>query len=145
MVAAESRRIARLATDAGITVAYEFHDGTLTDTTQSAVALLEAAPDMRTLWQPPHGLPHDQRIGSLNAILPWLAHVHAFYWSGQPRVRHPLDQGAPLWTQVLEVLAQSQHDRAILLEFVDGDDVEQFRRDARTLCAWIEQCNRRTP
>src|SRR3954467_2439407 len=54
MIVAESRRIAQLASQAGVIVAYEFHAGTLTDTTESALALLEAVEGMRTLWQPPH-------------------------------------------------------------------------------------------
>jgi sugar phosphate isomerase/epimerase len=50
----DSRRIASIAGQRGMTVSYEFHAGTLTDTAESAVALLTAvdAAGLKTYWQP---------------------------------------------------------------------------------------------
>jgi sugar phosphate isomerase/epimerase len=138
-IVAESRRIAQLASQAGVTVAYEFHANTLTDTTASALALLEAVEGMRTLWQPPHEIGLAAQLDSLRAILPWLANVHAFAWRGAAHERLPLADGAELWQAVLDILPNTGRDHAVLLEFVAGDDPRNLLRDAATLSAWLER------
>jgi 3-dehydroshikimate dehydratase len=137
-IVAESRRIAQLASQAGVTVAYEFHAGTLTDTTESALALLEAVEGIRTLWQPPHEISLTAQLDSLRVILPWLANIHAFTWRGAARERLPLADGAKLWQPALEILTHSGRDHAVLLEFVAGDDPRNLLRDAATLNAWLD-------
>ncbi len=136
-IVAESRRIAQLASQAGVTVAYEFHANTLTDTTASALALLEAVEGMRTLWQPPHEIDLAAQLASLRAILPWLANVHAFTWRGAANQRLPLSEGAKLWQAALDILPNSGRDHAVLLEFVTNDDPRNLLRDAATLNAWL--------
>jgi 3-dehydroshikimate dehydratase len=139
MLVAESRRIARLSSQANVTLAYEFHEHTLTDTTESALALLQAAKGMRTLWQPPHKIEPAAQLDSLRAILPWLTNVHAFAWRGAAHERLPLANGAKLWQPALNIIASSGRDHAVLLEFVAGDDPRNLLRDAATLNAWLER------
>jgi sugar phosphate isomerase/epimerase len=136
-IVAESRRIARLASQAGVAVAYEFHANTLTDTTASAIDLLRAAAGMRTLWQPPHDLSIADQIGSLRAALPWLANLHAFTWRGTPRERLALADGADLWRPAIDIVAGCAGDHAVLLEFVAGDDPRNLARDAAALNGWL--------
>jgi sugar phosphate isomerase/epimerase len=143
LIVAESRRIAQLAQQAGILVAYEFHANTLTDTTESALDLLRAADGMRTLWQPPHQIAVEAQLGSLRAILPWLANVHAFTWRGANNQRLPLADGAALWQPALDILVDSGRDHAVLLEFVAGDDPRNLLRDAATLNGWLVRSQRR--
>jgi len=137
-IAAESRRIAGLAASAGVSVAFEFHDGTLTDTLPSALELLQAAEGMQTLWQPPHDMLLEERLSTLRAVLPWLTNVHAFSWRGQPRRRLPLAGAGALWQAALETIAQTGREHAVLLEFVNGDDPHQLARDAATLNHWLQ-------
>jgi 3-dehydroshikimate dehydratase len=137
-IAAESRRIARLASQAGVTLAYEFHANTLTDTIESALELLQAAEGMHTLWQPPHDLEPAAQLAGLRAILPWLENLHAFTWRGPARDRLPLADGAKLWQPALQIAASSGRDHAVLLEFVAGDDPRNLLRDAATLNGWLE-------
>src|SRR3954447_20836740 len=139
MIVAEARRIAQLASQAGVIVAYEFHAGTLTDTTESALALLEAVEGMRTLWQPPHEIGLTAQLASLRAMLPWLANVHAFTWRGPTHERLALAEGAKLWQPALEILPNSARNHAVLLEFVAGDDPRNLLRDAATLNTWLER------
>jgi 3-dehydroshikimate dehydratase len=141
-IVAEARRIARLARQAGVALAYEFHTNTLTDTTASALDLLRAAEGVQTLWQPPHAIGPEAQIESLQAILPWLANVHAFTWRGSDRLRLPLDAGAALWQPALATLAGSGRDHAVLLEFVADDDPQNLLRDAATLNGWLDSLNR---
>jgi 3-dehydroshikimate dehydratase len=137
----ESRRIAQLARQAGVKLAYEFHERTLTDTTESALDLLHAAEGMYTLWQPPHEIEPEAQLDSLRAMLPWLANVHAFTWRGAAHQRLPLADGAALWQPALDILAGSGRDHAVLLEFVAGDDARNLLRDAAALNGWLGAIN----
>jgi hypothetical protein len=51
-------------------------------------------------------------------------------------VRLPLADGADRWREYLRVLAGS--DRWALMEFVAGDDPQNFLRDAATLRDWLK-------
>ena len=75
----ESRRIAELARAKEMTIAYEFHGGTLADTDETAVRLVKevAHPHMKSYWQ----IPMDRDAeASLNAVLPWLVNIHVFFY-----------------------------------------------------------------
>lgn len=139
-VAAESMEIAETAAAAGITISYEFHANTLTDTTQSATALLLAAPhtNLYTLWQPPNGQSAEYCQEGLRAVLPRVSNIHAFHWWPSGAEKHPLAAGEARWNTYLEILREGgRGDAAILLEFVKGDDPAQFLEDAATLRAWV--------
>lgn len=133
MVIEQSRRAVALAAQHGIALAYEFHGNTLTDTKDSALALLHDVPNMRTLWQPPHDVSEAERLDGLRAVLPWLANLHIFHWHTPDRTRLPLGDGADLWRQRLKMVASTRRSIAALLEFVRDDDPEQFLRDAAVL------------
>jgi sugar phosphate isomerase/epimerase len=138
-VVLETRRIAALAHDAGVKVALEFHAQTLTDTTDSALRLLESVdhPALRSLWQPGNGWTPAVRRDSLRALAPWLEHVHVFHWTDQ-NARLPLVDGAGDWPDYLRELAEIRPGAAALLEFVAGDDPGRFLHDAATLKSWLE-------
>lgn len=132
-VIAQSQHAVALAQQAGIDVAYEFHENTLTDTLPSTLDLLRAARGMKTLWQPPHNLSPAEQIAGLLAVLPWLANVHVFHWRPADRARLPLREGAALWSVRLAIATSTGRDVATLLEFVQKDAVDQLTEDARTL------------
>lgn len=134
-VAEDALRCADLAASRNIRLAYEFHQGTLTDTTESARELLDATahPFIKTLWQPPHGLSLEDCLASLRAVLPRLEHVHVFHWWPDPSCRLPLADGRDRWTAYLEELRANSKDCALLLEFVRGDDPACLAEDAKTL------------
>jgi 3-dehydroshikimate dehydratase len=104
-----SRRIADRAASAGVTVAYEFHAGTLTDTNGSTRTLLEA-------------VAHDN--------------VHVFSW-GAAGERLPLADGEAGWMQYLRKIASTGRDHFVMLEFVQDDAPGSFLRDAATLRQWL--------
>lgn len=78
-----------------MTVAFEYHAGTLTDTAASANALLAAIDDprVRTLWQPPIGMAAAECERTLRAVLDRLEDVHVFHWWPDHRTRRPLEAG----------------------------------------------------
>jgi 3-dehydroshikimate dehydratase len=122
----------------GLVVATEFHGGTLTDDVGSAVELLGAVgrPNLRTLWQPPVGMDPTPALAGLNRVAPWLSNVHVFHWWPDARDRRPLAEGEAHWAAYLPAAAAAGSAYASL-EFVAGDDVDQFRRDAATLRRWL--------
>jgi 3-dehydroshikimate dehydratase len=116
-----------------VPVALEFHGGTLTDTSQSALQVLEAVnhPRLKALWQPANDRSFAARLEDLRALQPFLANLHVFHWGdGGYNERLPLEEGAAPWRQYLP---KAQSASWALLEFVRDDSVESFERDARTL------------
>jgi 3-dehydroshikimate dehydratase len=138
--------VAAAAANRGMTVSLEYHGGTLTATAASTTALLTevAAANLFCYWQPSYWIAdrsvaddaHDVRVLSAR-----LAHFHVYEWDTDG-ARHALAAGADRWPRALgaidETTAQWAGPRVAFLEFVAHDSPEAFRRDAATLCAWIE-------
>lgn len=142
LVIDESRRIADQAAQAGKTVSFEFHGGTLTDTNESARWLIEqiSHPAIRCYWQPPLGHSDTYCLAGLHSILAWLSHVHVFQWDAD-HTRHPLIAGANRWLKYLGSIAPTASDHFAMLEFVNDDCDKQFLADASTLMDWIRDLN----
>jgi len=132
-VVEESHRISALAREAGITLSFEYHGNTLTDTGKSARRLMRAISrdNVSSYWQPPVGLEIAQQIEGLVQIAPWLGNIHVFWWKIHDRL--PLADGIEAWRQYMDVIRPLQGDRFCLLEFVRGDDPGQFLADAAAL------------
>ena len=135
--------IATDAAAAGVTVSFEFHAKTLTDTLESAVELLAAtaASGMRSYWQPPSGWTPAARLAALHAMMPYLTNLHVYHW--QAHDRRPLADGSAEWAEYLAaVTAHTDAPRWALLEFVRHDDPEQLVADAAALRHWLDCANR---
>ncbi|NBD38539.1 MAG: TIM barrel protein [Verrucomicrobia bacterium] len=130
-----SRLLADMAAHKGLIVASEYHNGTVTDTPESAARFLEEVdhPNYQTLWQPHNGAPYETALASLKQVLPRLANLHVFHWWPDAAHRLPLADGRERWQGYFEVAAASGRDHDCLLEFVRNDDPAQFLEDARTL------------
>lgn len=136
-VADAIRALCTEAAPRGITVSTEFHQGTLTDHWESAVRLAEEVErdNFRLYWQPNQFRDHDYNVTALRRVLPHLSGVHVFHWLG--RDKFPLSDGERFWRDFLDILADSEHDHPLYMEFVADDTEEQFRRDAETLHRWL--------
>ena len=142
-IAGESRVIAAAAAREGIVVAFEFHGGTLTDTSASALSLLAGAgcDNLRCYWQPVDGEDAAANVESLRALAGHLANVHVFHWDGgRPRA---LAEGQDHWRQYLAEMAATEGDRFAMLEFVRDDEPAAFADDAATLKQWLAQLQAR--
>jgi sugar phosphate isomerase/epimerase len=141
-VVADSRRIADLAQEAGLVVAYEYHGNTLTDTQASAIKLLKAVDHdaVKCYWQPPGGASVEENLAALDNLLPWLANVHVFSWrtTDEGRERMPLAAMPDAWQRYFEKINSAGGSVHALLEFVRDDTPEQFLKDAATLKGWVE-------
>ncbi len=123
-------------------VACEFHGGTLCDSGQAALQVLEAVahPNLKMLWQPANGASIAARLSDLRAVKPHLANLHVFQWGpGGGGDKRSLGEGRAQWQQYLSEAGQDDADRWALLEFVRGDEPAQLERDAGTLLSWLAQ------
>lgn len=126
----DARRIADMANAHGVTIAFEYHRHTLTETAESALALLQAIArdNVKTYWQLNPELTHAKNLAELAAVSPWLENIHVFHWTRHGR-RLPLEAGAGAWRAYLGAAGP----KAAILEFVKGDSSAQCRRDAQQL------------
>jgi len=136
----DSWRIAALAGEAGLTIAYEYHPNTLTDTDAAAQRLLAAVDHdaVLTYWQPPVAQDVEANVCALQAILPRLANIHVYSWrrTNGDTERMPLDAMAGPWHRYLETVEAGGRQHYAMIEFVRGDTPEQFLEDAETLKRW---------
>jgi 3-dehydroshikimate dehydratase len=133
--------IAELAGAAGLTVACEWHGGTLTDTAESAKALFTEVdhPAFRTYWQPHRMMAVHACLEDMNTALPLLVGLHVFQWNILTGDREPLVDGEEAWRQYLAAAWPAMPDGSFaLLEFVKDDDPKQFLTDAATLLKWLK-------
>lgn len=130
----EAKLIAEMAAAEGIKVALEWHRGTLTDTNQSSMLLLEEAnhSNLYCLWQPTPELSMKERCEGLHelAARKKLLNLHTYYWEGD--IRRPFSEGIHEWARYLKQI-DSREDRYMLMEFVKDNTFEQFRSDAAAL------------
>jgi sugar phosphate isomerase/epimerase len=143
MIVNESRRIADIAHCAGLTISFEYHSGTLTDTNASALRLLQSvdSPGIRSFWQPPNGRQADYCIAGLNAIVPWLTNLHIFHWTQPGNIRRPLAEGREIWRMYLTAAVTSGQNHFASIEFAADDDPKVFLSDAATLKEWLLENN----
>jgi 3-dehydroshikimate dehydratase len=134
----EARDCAELAQAAGLTLSFEYHGNTLTDTNESALRFLEEVDHsaVRSYWQPRNGKPIDYSLSGLKEIAKYLSNVHVFHWITS-KERFALEEGAQAWAQYLDAIHSIPGNRYAMIEFVKGDAPEQFLADARTLRAWL--------
>lgn len=130
------REAAGIAAARGLSVALEFHAGTLADTAAEALRLLDDVGHdaLSTYWQPPVGEPDNRALDGLRLVLGRVSAIHVFsWWPGQ--TRRPLHDRARLWRPALELAAAAPVD--LLLEFVPGDDPAVLPRETATLQSWL--------
>jgi 3-dehydroshikimate dehydratase len=130
----------KAATD-GIEVSLEFHGGTLADTSEAAIRLVDevARPNLSTYWQPPNGVETAECVRGLQSMLRHVRNVHVFHWWPDHEHRLPLQTGADRWREYFRILAQDPGRRHASLEFVRNGEIDQFKKDALTLHELLDQ------
>ncbi len=126
---------AELASASGLSISYECHANTLTDTPESAAELYaDTLHDaIHSYWQPPNGVGVEEALASLEVTLPRLLNVHAFHWWPDPSTRLPLAEGRDRWIRYLDRIRMAGLQPDVLLEFLPGDDPNLLAVEAATL------------
>lgn len=136
----EAVMCAELAAEEGLTMSFEYHGGTLTNTCDSALALMREInrPNVSLYWQPNQYEDVEFNVSALKRVLPFVSNIHVFAWDarGGSCIRFPLADHAAAWKRYLDIIASDKKERSLLLEFVKDDSAEQFSADAKTLNEW---------
>jgi sugar phosphate isomerase/epimerase len=122
-----------------ISLALEFHSGTLADTAPTTLRVLEAVGrrTLSTYWQPTVGAGVDAVLDEYRAIADHVSAAHVFsWWPAHDRL--PLRARDALWTRFFgEAQSAPAPPRDALLEFVPGDDPAMLRGEAATLRSYL--------
>ncbi len=129
----DARRCADLADARGLVIAFEYHGGTLTDESESAVRLMQEVghPACRLYWQPEFAKSPEAIVEGLLAARPYLAAWHVFAWNPD-HTRRPLSDGITRWRSWIELVPEAR-ELPCLLEFVPGDDPDILPREVDAL------------
>lgn len=124
------RTAAEKAAACGIGIAFEYHRGTLTQTKEGAVWLLEHLPmeNVTTYWQPNPDITFEEQLQEIDDVKDRLSYLHVFAWE-KGNIRFPLEHAAGKWKEYFT----RAKAKAALIEFVAGDTPEQFLADAAVL------------
>ncbi|MDR6867154.1 sugar phosphate isomerase/epimerase [Microbacterium resistens] len=128
------------ADDRGMTLALEYHGGTLADTPEAVLGLLGAVGStaLTTYWQPTVAASDETALAEYALLADRVSAVHVFSW--WPRTeRLPLRDREALWRGFgLAANAASRPPRDALLEFVPGDDPSVLAAEARSLRQYLQ-------
>ncbi|MBQ9151395.1 MAG: sugar phosphate isomerase/epimerase [Clostridia bacterium] len=135
--ATEAKTVSRMAAERGLTVAFEYHHGTLTDTAASALSLMQAVdePNCRLYWQPEFAKSPEVVLSELEAVAPWVDLCHVFQWNPD-HSRRPLADGTAVWREFLARIP-GWEGKPLLLEFVPQDDPAILPVEAESLRAIV--------
>ena len=124
------RKAAAKAEEAGVILCLECHMLSVTETSDCAVALMEAvnSPHFRMYWQPFQWLDTEGSLSVARAIAPYAEHIHVFNWHGSQKL--PLAEAAEDWRRYLAVF---DTPRTLLLEFMPDDRIESLPAEAAAL------------
>lgn len=139
-VAKRAHEVAQLAQDRGLAIDLEFHGGTLNNSAEHSLELLDmiSHPNVHTLWQPAVPLSVEQRIEGLKKLLPRVSNIHCFHWGpGGWKERYALEEGKDAWRAYLDVFRKTDTPRWISLEYVKDDSLESLSRDSKTLAELV--------
>ena len=138
-VISTARRLCEAAAESGLTVSFEWHMGTLTDTCVSAVDTVKAIDcrNMYLYWQPNQFRDFDTNLAELKAALPHVSTVHVFSWKGKDMF--PLADQTKEWKAYIKELKADSRDHALLMEFVPHAVEDELVRDAAVLGKWIKE------
>lgn len=131
----DTHRIAKMAEEKGLSISFEYHSGTLTDTPESAHQLMDKikADNVFLYWQPAETLSIEERLESLELLGKWLSNIHVFNWQDYHN-RFTLNEGKEEWIKYLSVIKdKSPNEPHLLLEFVKENSPQQLLDDAETL------------
>jgi len=125
------QQAADMALEKRISISFEYHANTLTDTIESTILLLDevSRQNVYTYWQPHIGSDLESNLHDIRLLsnMGKLKNLHVYHESGGQWL--PLADGRPVWEAYFAVAAAE----AALIEFVSGGTPEQFMRDAEVL------------
>ena len=135
-----TRELAALAVERSLSLGFEFHNNSLTDTAASTARLLDEVdcPNVSTFWQTNRGVSRETHLEGLRLLRERVSHIHCHHLVDD---RQPpfelLAKGEADWLPFLRLLRPEDEPRFVSIEFVRDGSEESFRHDAATLRRWL--------
>lgn len=134
--------ISRQTEKAGIKISLEYHDGTITDTAESALDFMrevrkQGGDNIYLYWQPNPSLSFGENRQELIKICPYLSNIHVF--ACEKSAWLPLAEHRDKWRSYIDIIKDSGGNHDFLLEFVKGDEAGQMLEDAKILIDLLEK------
>lgn len=133
--AEELIELCRIASKYKLVIGLEYHRNTLTEDAEDLLTLLNKvqANNLKTYWQPNPELSLETHLKEINLLKDHICCMHTFYWlhNGGLDTRRPLKEGLKSWQSYVYALNNPQVP--LLLEFVQGDSLEQCYEDMASL------------
>ena len=133
------KTICNIAWRAGKIVCIKFHRGTLADSTEGILNLINAAnsDNLKTYWSPSPALTREENQSELKVVLPYLENIRVSNWS-EKGDRYELKGATDEWQSYIEIVNQSPKNKNFFLKFMMNDGLKQLNDDAETLNTWIK-------
>lgn len=129
----DAKSICDKASAFGISISFEYHGGSLTNTQASVNRLINemGKNNIFTYWQPLANTNYTQNLINIKELSSKskLKNIHIYHWGNEERL--PLLSGEEIWRSYLK--AAQKDANAVLLEFVKDDSPMQFLEDAEVL------------
>lgn len=128
----DAKNICEKAKKVSMTVSFEYHGKTFTNTQSSTLELLKAI-DMDnnyTYWQPLSNATEAEKLVNVKRLYDdkKLMNIHIYHWDDDKNA-FLLEEGKDLWINRIKDIECN----AILMEFVKDGTVENFYKDVKTL------------
>lgn len=126
------QNICKQAQEYNMTVSFEYHGKTFTNTQKSTLELLEKVKmdNNYTYWQPLANADEENKLINVKRLYSdkKLMNIHAYHWD-KDGTAFMLNEALDLWKKRIENIDCN----AILLEFVKDGTVENYYKDVNTL------------
>lgn len=108
----------------------ECHNGTFTNTKESALELMHAVNSdcFRMYWQPNQFRTEEENLRYAEVLADYTEHIHVFNWNGDKR--SPLKDGIDIWKKYLK---RFSGEKTLLLEFMPDDNIDFLPTETEAL------------
>jgi sugar phosphate isomerase/epimerase len=140
-VVARTQEFADLAHQRGISLGFEYHSNSLTDTAASTQRLLAAIQrdTVSTFWQTNRGGAFIEELDSIRSLKSQITNLHCHHLiANQQPPFGLLEEGHTEWMAFLKELQTANRSHWISIEFVKDGTLDSFRSDASTLLEWCK-------
>ena len=127
---ADCKAAAKLAEQEGVVLGLECHNWTLTDTKESALALMQEVDShaFQMFWQPNQFKSIEENLEYAKLLAPYVICIHAFNWEQDKK--YPLALAKDVWVKYLKPF---NRNIPVLLEFMPDDKIESLQEESNAL------------
>lgn len=132
----ETQTLCDMAIEYGITLAFEFHRGTLSDTADHAIQIYKDInrKNFALYYQYDSQISIEENITSLEKMLPYVKMIHVAY-NDMKYKQMSLEEGEGivLWTSLVKLLEEHDSEASLLFEFLKDSSLEGLKHETEIM------------